>query len=229
MGKRNPRGKSLGFWRSIRDLNSGGAVNALSHFECDLFDLLSNAPYEIVRHRPRASFGRMRDFGARTANIRRGTRPRKARRSGIHRGQTGQWVTPFRVLHHRPLGQLSIFYFLKHRLARPSDKCKILMQDMRENFRHAPRFLPRVKPNPADESARKPQTFECDLFDLLSNAPYWRQRRGAADVPNYYSKFRLFRQMFFARAGRGPARRRGAGNKGQRRAARAFSRSAART
>ena len=67
-------------------------------FECDLFDLLSNAPYEIVRHRPRASFGRMRDFGARTANIRRGTRPRKARRSGIHRGQTGQWVTPFRVL-----------------------------------------------------------------------------------------------------------------------------------
>ena len=32
-------------WRSIRDLNSGGATNALSHFECDLFDLLSNAPY----------------------------------------------------------------------------------------------------------------------------------------------------------------------------------------
>ena len=103
-------------------------------FECDLFDLLSNAPYEIVRHRPRASFGRMRDFGARTANIRRGTRPRKARRSGIHRGQTGQWVTPFRVLHHRPLGQLSIFYFLKHRLARYLEKCKISMQDKREKF-----------------------------------------------------------------------------------------------
>ena len=33
MSKRNPRGKPLGFWRSIRDLNSGGAVNALSHFE----------------------------------------------------------------------------------------------------------------------------------------------------------------------------------------------------
>ena len=26
-------------------MNSGGATNALSHFECDLFDLLSNAPY----------------------------------------------------------------------------------------------------------------------------------------------------------------------------------------
>ena len=68
-------------------------------FECDLFDLLSNAPYEIVRHRFRASFGRMRDFGARTAIFRRGARPRKARRKGICRGQTGQWVTPFRVLH----------------------------------------------------------------------------------------------------------------------------------
>ena len=32
-------------WRSIRDLNSGGATNALSHFECDPFDLLGNAPY----------------------------------------------------------------------------------------------------------------------------------------------------------------------------------------
>ena len=45
MGKRNPRGKPLGFWRSIRDLNSGGAVNALSHFEsfppCDFWWKLS--------------------------------------------------------------------------------------------------------------------------------------------------------------------------------------------
>ena len=58
MGKRNPRGKPLGFWRSIRDLNSGGAVNALSHFECDLFDLLSNAPYKIVRQARRVGYRR---------------------------------------------------------------------------------------------------------------------------------------------------------------------------
>ena len=32
-------------WRSIRDLNSGDVIGVLSHFECDLFDLLSNAPY----------------------------------------------------------------------------------------------------------------------------------------------------------------------------------------
>ena len=74
------------------------SASGLQTFECDLFDLLSNAPYEIVRHRPRASSGRMRDFGARTAIFRRGARPRKARRCGIHCGQTGQWVTPFRVL-----------------------------------------------------------------------------------------------------------------------------------
>ena len=103
------------------------------------------------------------------------------------------------------------------------------MQDKRIKPETIPRENPAVTPFAADESASGLQTFECDLFDLLSNAPYWRQRRGAADVPNYYSKFRLFRQMFFARAGRGPARRRGAGNGGQRSAVRAFSRSAART
>ena len=74
------------------------SASGLQTFECDLFDLLSNAPYEIVRHRPRASSGRMRDFGARTAIFRRGRRPRKARRKGICRGQTGQRAANFRVL-----------------------------------------------------------------------------------------------------------------------------------
>ena len=82
----------------LMQVRKKGAPRGNYHFECDLFDLLSNAPYEIVRHRPRASSGRMRDFGARTAIFRRGARPRKARRCGIHCGQTGQWVTPFRVL-----------------------------------------------------------------------------------------------------------------------------------
>ena len=79
--------------------------------------------------------------------------------------------TAFRVLHHRPLGQLSIFYFLKHRLARYLDKCKISMQDKREKFRYTPRIQPRVKPNPADESARKPQTFECGPAGRLGTSP----------------------------------------------------------
>ena len=87
----------------LMQVRKKGAPRGNYHFECDLFDLLSNAPYEIVRHRPRASSGRMRDFGARTAIFRRGARPRKARRCGIHCGQTGQWVTPFRVRPLRPL------------------------------------------------------------------------------------------------------------------------------
>ena len=62
--------------------------------------------------------------------------------------------------------------FFKHHLTRPSDKCKISMQDKREKFQYTPRIQPRVKPNPADESARKPQTFESRLFDHLSTAPY---------------------------------------------------------
>ena len=90
------------------------------------------------------------------------------------------------MLHHRPLGQLSIFYFLKHRLARPLDKCKISMQDKRENFRYTPRVQPHVKPNPADESARKPQTFESRLFDHLSTAPYSPAHKRAI---LYYNRF----------------------------------------
>lgn len=99
--------------------------------------------------------------------------------------------TAFRVLHHRPLGQLSIFYFLKHRLARPSDKCKISMQDKREIFRYTPRIQPHVKPNPADESAREPQTFESRLFGHLSTAPCLPAPKRAV---LYYNRFGELRQ-----------------------------------
>ena len=112
-----------------------------------------------------------------------------------------------------------------HRL----DECEISVQEQRFSGGVQGPAKPAVVGFTADKPASGSRPFECDLFDLLSNAPYWRQRRGAADVPNYYSKFRLFRQMFFARAGRAPACRQGAGNGGQRSAARAFSRSAART
>ena len=76
--------------------------------------------------------------------------------------------------------------FFQHRLARPSDKCKISMQDKREKFRYTPRIQPRVKPNPADESARKPQTFESRLFDHLSTAPYSPAHKRAI---LYYNRF----------------------------------------
>ncbi len=66
-------------------------------FECCTIDHSDNSPYLFFLSPACKTLGRMRDFGARTAIFRRGTRPRKARRKGICRGQTGQWVTPFRV------------------------------------------------------------------------------------------------------------------------------------
>ena len=76
--------------------------------------------------------------------------------------------------------------FFKHRLARPSDKCKISMQDKREKFRYTPRIQPRVKPNPADESASGPGPFESRLFDHLSTAPYSPAHKRAI---LYYNRF----------------------------------------
>ena len=46
------------------------------------------------------------------------------------------------------------------------------MQDKRIITGFIPRENPAVTPIAADESASGLQTFECDLFDLLSNAPY---------------------------------------------------------
>ena len=45
------------------------------------------------------------------------------------------------------------------------------MQDKRIKPETIPRENPAVTPFAADESASGLQTFECDLFDLLSNAP----------------------------------------------------------
>ena len=80
----------------------------------------------------------------------------------------------------------SPYLIFKHHLTRPSDKCKISMQDKREKFRYTPRIQPRVKPNPADKSARKPQTFESRLFDHLSTAPYSPAHKRAI---LYYNRF----------------------------------------
>ena len=62
----------------------------------------------------------------------------------------------------------SPYSIVQHRLARPSDKCKISMQDKRIITGCIPRENPAVTPFLADESASGLQTFECDL---LSNAP----------------------------------------------------------
>lgn len=65
----------------------------------------------------------------------------------------------------------SPYSIVQHRLANLSEKCKISMQDKRIKTGTIPRGNPAVTPFAADESASGLQTFECDLFDLLSNAP----------------------------------------------------------
>ena len=90
------------------------------------------------------------------------------------------------MLHHRPLGQLSIFYFLKHRLARPSDKCKISMQDNVGKIGCAPMVKPTVKPFLADKLTKGRESFESRLFDHLSTAPYSPAHKRAI---LYYNRF----------------------------------------
>ena len=46
----------LGQWRRIRDSNPGTGIAGLSHFECDLFDHLSNPPYSVLTLRNRLNF-----------------------------------------------------------------------------------------------------------------------------------------------------------------------------
>lgn len=104
----------------------------------------------------------------------------------------------------------SPYLIFKHHLTRPSDKCKISMQDKREKFRYTPRIQPRVKPNSADKSARKPQTFESRLFDHLSTAPYSPAHKRAI---LYYNRFGGPRQ-------RETRSKRGGRAKGERRLAR---------
>ena len=43
-------------WRRIRDSNPGTGIAGLSHFECDLFDHLSNPPYSVLTLRNRLNF-----------------------------------------------------------------------------------------------------------------------------------------------------------------------------
>ena len=99
----------------------------------------------------------------------------------------------------------SPYLIVKHRLANLSEKCKISMQDKRIQPETIPRENPAVTPFAADELASGLQTFECDLFDLLSNAPYeivMQARRvgylRSPTTPYYTKKFPARQEKFDA-------------------------------
>lgn len=105
-------------------------------------------------------------------------------------------TAPYSILTARPAG--------------PLEKCKISMQDTSGNFRRTPCFQPRVKPNPADESASGPGPFESRLFDHLGTSPYSPAHKRAI---LYYNRFGGPRQ-------RETRSKRGGRAKGERRLAR---------
>ena len=79
------------------------------------------------------------------------------------------------------------------------------MQDKQIITGAIPRENPAVTPFLTDESASGLQTFECDLFDLLSNAPYEivRQARRVGylrspTTPYYTKKFPARQEKFDA-------------------------------
>ena len=70
------------------------------------------------------------------------------------------------------------------------------MQDKRIKTGTIPRENPAVTPFVADESASGLQTFECDPFDLLGNAPYSNPPKSS---PEKGEKSRREQQIFNCR------------------------------
>ncbi len=116
-------------WRSIRDLNSGGATNALSHFECDPFDLLGNAPYS---NPPKSS----PEKGEKSRREQQIFNCRKWRvfddRSLENQGQLPKCLLDFESISLRPLRYVCLFSFYRtasHSVWKNARfRCKITMK-----------------------------------------------------------------------------------------------------
>ena len=151
-------------WRSIRDLNSGGATNALSHFECDPFDLLGNAPYVNLQ----------KSFPEKGEKSRREQQILSCRKCADFNDNTmeNQEEFPkcrldFESISLRPLRYVCLFSFLSHRLAQRLEKCEISMQDNDEILGTRHPIKPAVMGFPADKVICRMQTFECSLLRRL--------------------------------------------------------------
>ena len=145
-------------------MNSGGATNALSHFECDPFDLLGNAPYS---NPPKSS-------PEKGEKSRREQQIFNCRKQWIFDDGSleNQWLLPKRLLDFesislRPLRYVCLFSFLSHRLAQRLEKCEISMQDNDEILGTRHPIKPAVMGFPADKVICRMQTFECSLLRRL--------------------------------------------------------------
>ncbi len=151
-------------WRSIRDLNSGGATNALSHFECDPFDLLGNAPYS---NPPKSS-------PEKGEKSRREQQIFNCRKQWIfddgsleNQEKLPKCLLDFESISLRPLRYVCLFSFYRTALAQRLEKCEISMQDNDEKLGTRHPIKPAVMGFPADKVACRMQTFECSLLRAL--------------------------------------------------------------
>ena len=151
-------------WRSIRDLNSGGATNALSHFECDPFDLLGNAPYVNLQ----------KSFPEKGEKSRREQQILSCRKCADFNDNTMEnqeefpkcrldfECDPFDLLGNAPYVNLQKSFPEKGEKSRREQqilscrKCADFNDNTMENQEEFPKCR---------------LDFECDPFDLLGNAP----------------------------------------------------------
>ena len=87
-------------------------------------------------------------------------------------------------------------YIFWHRLAQRLEKCEISMQDNDEKLGTRHPIKPVVMGFPADKVTCRMQTFECDPFDLLGNAPYSNPPKSS---PEKGEKSRREQQIFNCR------------------------------
>ena len=90
----------------------------------------------------------------------------------------------------------SAYLVLPHRLAQRLEKCEISMQDNDERLGTRHPIKPAVMGYPADKMTCRMQTFECDPFDLLGNAPYSNPPKSS---PEKGEKSRREQQIFNCR------------------------------
>ena len=176
-------------WRSIRDLNSGDVISVLSHFECDLFDLLSNAPYVNLQK----SFPEKGEKSRREQQI-LSCRKRVDFDDDSQRNQT-------QLPKCRLDFECDLFDLLSNA---PYVNLQKSFPEKGEKSRREQQILSCRKRVDFDDDSQRNQTqlpkcrldFECDPFDLLGNAPYSNPPKSS---PEKGEKSRREQQIFNCR------------------------------
>ena len=145
-------------------MNSGGATNALSHFECDPFDLLGNAPYSNL---PKSS-------PEKGEKSRREQQIFNCRKQWIFDDGSleNQWQLPKCLLDFEcdPFDLLGNAPYVNLQKSFPEKGEKSRREQQILSCRKCADFNDNTMEN-QEEFPKCRLDFECDPFDLLGNAP----------------------------------------------------------